>query len=167
MISMQVSYRTLLPYDSTPQHRKEAIDDGAWSKLDRRLVSTPLRICEFLAVEVEQWLNRKPCSSSTNAENVAARNGGDGIRKRHLLRQCLPRRRPTLPWRWQVMMTIQSIKLKSLWPVCILIHDKAFCRSAQPCVAIKRLFEGRDNTNVVTGVILASITLISKYNYLE
>ena len=70
-----------------PQHRKEAIDDGARSKLDRRLVSTPLRICEFLAVEVEQWLNRKPCSSSTNAENVAARYGGGGIRKRHLLRQ--------------------------------------------------------------------------------
>ena len=33
-------------------------------------------------------LNRNPYSSSTNAENVAAGNGGDSIQKRHLLRQC-------------------------------------------------------------------------------
>ncbi len=82
-----VPYHCIVPYDSTRQHRKEAIDNGARSKLNRHLVSTHLRICEFLAVEVEQWLNQNPCSSSTNAENAAARNrGGGGIRKRHLLR---------------------------------------------------------------------------------
>ena len=39
--------------DNMPQNKKEAIDNGTQPKLDRRLVSTPLHICEFLAVEVE------------------------------------------------------------------------------------------------------------------
>ena len=77
-----------LKYDNTPQYKKEAINDDTWSKLHCCLVLRIVHIYEFLAVEFEQWLKQKPCSSSTNAENIAARNGVRDIWKLHLLRQC-------------------------------------------------------------------------------
>ncbi len=69
------------------QHKKEAIDNDTRSKLDHHIVLRIGHICEFLAIEVKQLLNQKPCSSSTNTENVAAQNGRRGIWKRDLLRQ--------------------------------------------------------------------------------
>ncbi len=67
---------TLFKVGNTQQHKKEAIDNGARSKLNRHLVLMITRICRFLAIEVEWWLNQKSCSYSTNAENVDAQNGG-------------------------------------------------------------------------------------------
>ena len=50
---------TLFQVANTPQHSttQEAIDDGAWSKLDCHLVLRNIRICRLLADEVEQGLN--------------------------------------------------------------------------------------------------------------
>ncbi len=61
------------------QHKKEAINNDARSKLDRSLMLTTVRICKFLAIEVKQRLNQKPCSSATNPENVAMWNRGEAF----------------------------------------------------------------------------------------
>ncbi len=74
MQSCLLLYMNFFKVGNMPQHKKEAIDNGTRSKLDRCLVLTSARIYESLAVEVEQWLNRKPYSSSTNAEHIAAWN---------------------------------------------------------------------------------------------
>ncbi len=63
---------------NTPQHKKEAIDNGARSKLNPHLVLRIACIYEMLAYEVIQWLNQNALCPSTNAENVAAQNGGGG-----------------------------------------------------------------------------------------
>ena len=48
---------TFFKVGNMSQHKKEAIDNGTRSKLNRRLVFMIVRICKFLAVEVKQWLN--------------------------------------------------------------------------------------------------------------
>ncbi len=63
------------------QNKNEAINNDELSKLGHHLVSMLIHICKFVAIEVEQWLNQKPCSSSTNTENVAAQSGGGGYSK--------------------------------------------------------------------------------------
>ncbi len=87
MISMYSRYRTLLPYDSMRQHRKEVIDDGARSILDRRIVSTPSVFASYWPLRLISGSIESPGLPQQTPITSLRRTGKSGIRKHHLLRQ--------------------------------------------------------------------------------